>query len=264
MDLFTIEGLGNLAVLVMLQAVLGFDNLLYISIESKRAPVEERAAARRIGLILAIVLRVCLLFVLLWALEGVGAPLFSIAWAGVLEGAFTLKTLVFLFGGAFILYTAMKEIAHLLAIEHVDVDVERKGQKSRNAVIFWIVLMNLVFSFDSILSAVVITDSFSVLAVAIFISGAVMILLADRVAEFVEKNRMYEVLVLFILFLVGVLLMSEGGHYAHLILFGYPIEALPKATFYFSVAVMVVLDIVQGRYHKKLLAEKKAEIERGV
>lgn len=261
-DLFTFENAANLMVLIFLQAVLGFDNLLYISIESRRAPEAERARVRRLGIGIAIALRLVLLFAMLALLDALKDPLFGVNWAGVLEGQFTFATVVFLLGGVFIMYTAMKEISHMLAIEHVDADVEKAGAKSAGAVIFWIVLMNLVFSFDSILSAIAITDVFALLALAIVISGVLMVVMADRVSEFLARNRMYEVLGLFILLIVGVLLLSEGGHEAHLKLFGYPVEAMSKTTFYFSVAVMVLLDIVQSRYQKKLLAEKKAEMKR--
>ena len=118
--------------------------------------------------------------------------------------------------------------------------------------------MNLVFSFDSILSAIALTNVFWVMATAIVISSILMIVLADDVAEFLEKNRLYEVLGLFILLIVGVMLLSEGGHLAHLSLFGYPIEPMAKSTFYFVIGVLVIVDVVQGRYQKKLIAQKKA------
>ena len=119
--------------------------------------------------------------------------------------------------------------------------------------------MNLVFSFDSILSALALTDVFPVMATSIVISGLLMIWLADHVAEFLKKNRMYEVLGLFILFIVGVMLLSEGGHLAHLEFFGYEIEAMAKSTFYFVIGVLVLIDVVQGRYHRKLNAQRLAE-----
>jgi predicted tellurium resistance membrane protein TerC len=120
-----------------------------------------------------------------------------------------------------------------------------------------IVMMNLVFSFDSILSAMAITKVAWVMTIAIVISGILMIVMADKVSSFLQKNRLYEVLGLFILFIVGVLLISEGGHKAHLSFFGYPVEAMSKTTFYFVIAVLVLIDIIQGRYQKKLMAEKK-------
>ena len=79
-----------------------------------------------------------------------------------------------------------------------------------------------------------------------------MIVMADRVASFLEKNRMYEVLGLFILLIVGVMLVSEGGHLAHLVLGGHAVEAMAKSTFYFVIVVLVLVDLAQGRYQKKL------------
>ena len=120
---------------------------------------------------------------------------------------------------------------------------------------------NLLFSFDSILGAVALTDVFWVMAVAIIISGVLMMVLADTVSEFLKKNRMYEVLGLFILFLVGVMLVTEGGHLAHLKLMGHPIHPMEKSTFYFVLIVLVLVDIVQGRYQKKLNIERQAAQE---
>jgi len=84
-----------------------------------------------------------------------------------------------------------------------------------------------------------------------------MIVLADKVSNFLQKNRMYEVLGLFILFIVGIMLLSEGGHLAHLHLFNNAITPMSKTTFYFVIVVLVIVDIVQGRYQKKLLATKE-------
>ena len=123
--------------------------------------------------------------------------------------------------------------------------------------------MNLVFSFDSILSAIALTRVFAVMATAIVISGVLMIVLADKVSEFLKKNRMYEVLGLFILFIVGVMLVSEGGHLAHLDLFGYPIEPMAKSTFYFVIAILVVVDVAQSRYQKKLALEQQKQTGHG-
>ena len=95
------------------------------------------------------------------------------------------------------------------------------------------------------------------MATAIIIGGILMILLADRVAIFLEKNRMYEVLGLFILFIVGIMLLSEGGHLAHLHLFGNEVTPMSKTTFYFVIFVLVMTDIVQSKYQKKLLQEKQ-------
>jgi predicted tellurium resistance membrane protein TerC len=121
----------------------------------------------------------------------------------------------------------------------------------------WIVAMNVVFSFDTVLSAVALTKNFIVMTAAIIISGALMVLMADTVAAFLNRNRMYEVLGLFVLLLVGIMLTSEGGHIAELAFFGYHVEVMTKTTFYFVLGMMLLVEIVQGRYQRKLLKKKR-------
>jgi len=250
-----LENLFTLGALVLLQAVLGFDNLLYISLESKRAPPEKQSQVRKWGIGLAVALRIVLLFILVSLIKYVQDPIFGINFAGIIESNFNIHSLIVLLGGVFIIYTATKEVMHMMNYEEVH-SVEKK-KASVFKIVFWIVLMNLVFSFDSILSAMALTDVFWVMATAIVIGGVLMIWLADRVSGFLEKNRMYEVLGLFILFIVGIMLLSEGGHLAHIKLFGHPIEPMTKTTFYFVIAVLVLTDIVQSRYQRKLMAQKK-------
>ena len=266
-DLLTFENLGNLLMLCFLQAVLGFDNLLYISIESQRAPVAQQRAVRFWGIIVAVVLRVILLFVMIRLLDSLTDPFFVFGWDGVLTGGVNFATIVFVFGGIFIIYTAVKEIGHLLAVDHLDSDIEAKSGKSALSVVMLIVFMNLIFSFDSVLSAIAITDVFPVLAAAIIISGLAMLVLANTVTEFIEKNRMYEVLGLFILLIVGVVLLGEAGqaaaHATHdesmaLRFFGYEVVPMSKTTFYFSVVVLFAVEIIQSGYSRKLSAERKA------
>ena len=254
--LLSLDNWITLGLLVLLQAVLGFDNLLYISLESKRAPAEKQAMVRKMGIALAVVFRIVLLFVLMQLIQYFQDPLFHLNLPGITEGTFNLHSLIVLLGGVFIIYTATKEILHMMNLE--EVDSEERKPRSVFTVITWIVLMNLVFSFDSILSAMALSDVFWVMAGAIVIGGLLMIWLADQVSSFLHKNRMYEVLGLFILFVVGIMLLSEGGHLAHLKLFGQEITPMTKATFYFVIVVMVLSDIVQSRYQKKLLSMKQA------
>ena len=250
-----IGNLVTLGLLILLQAVLGFDNLLYISLESKHAPLESQSSVRAWGIGLAIFLRIGLLFLLV-SLQGVFETIrvFEIN-LPLIEGNFNIHSLIVLAGGTFIIYTAMKEIWHMTRLEHAQHDGDRKRKKSIVAVVFWIMLMNIVFSFDSILSAIALTDVFWVMALAIVISGLLMIWLADRVANFLARNRMYEVLGLFVLFVVGIMLVTEGGHLAHLTLWGNEVQPMTKTTFYFVLAILVLTDIVQSRYQKKILAE---------
>ena len=265
-DLVTVENLGNLLMLCFLQAVLGFDNLLYISIESQRAPVAQQAAVRRWGIILAVILRVILLFTMIQLIDAMAEPFYIFPEGGFIEGGVNFATVVFIFGGIFIIYTAVKEISHMLTIHDLSIDVEHKSGKSAMQVVMLIVLMNLIFSFDSVLSALAITDVFPILATAILLSGVAMLVLADGVTRFLEKNRMYEVLGLFILLIVGVVLLGEAGqaaaHAMHddslaLKVAGYEIIPMSKTTFYFSVLVLVAVEVIQSGYTRKLNAERR-------
>lgn len=257
-DLFT------LGMLIFLQAVLGFDNLLYISIESKRVPKDKQQMVRRWGIGLAIVLRIVLLVVVVNAIKYFQAPFIAPHFEGIFEADFNVHSAIVMAGGAFILYTATKEIHHMLSIHDLEGGHHQEAeQRPVGVTIAWIIAMNLVFSFDSILSAIALTETMWVMAAAIIISGVMMIVLADRVSEFLAKNRLYEVLGLFILFIVGVMLLSEGGHLAHLKIAGHEIHAMAKSTFYFSIGVLVIVEIIQGRYQKKLMLEQKAQSSEG-
>lgn len=243
--------LVTLAFLILLQAILGFDNLLYVSLESKRVPPDRQRFVRRLGIGLAIVLRVALLFLVLHVVETFREPLFGLHWAEVVEGEFNVHALIVLLGGAFVLYTATKEILHMLRLHLGD---GGQSRRSVGAAVFWIVVMNLVFSFDSILSAMALTKVFWVMATAVVISGVMMMWLSDAVSRFLQRNRMYEVLGLFVLFVVGVMLLTEGGHLSHLRLVGNPVTPMTKTTFYFVIGILVVTDLVQTRYQRKLMA----------
>lgn len=254
----------TLLMLILLQAVLGFDNLLYISLESKKAAVDDQKRVRKVGITIAIALRIVLLFVLVSIIDFFQEPFSFLTGeiGNIASFAFNGHSIIVLLGGGFIIYTAIKEIWHMIATEDFSSDEEKrpKNLKSSNAVIASIVLMNLVFSFDSILAAIGLTNeienattAFIVMAIAIVISGLLMLFLADRISVFLAKNRMYEVLGLFILFIVGIMLVTEGGHLAHLQLFGNEIVPMSKTTFYFVIGILIITDIVQGRYQKKLL-----------
>ncbi len=249
--LFTLENLFTLLMLTLLQAVLGFDNLLYIAIESKRVEPSRQASLRRQGIALAVVLRILLLFVVMKVIDYFQDPFLVIHLEGVIDALLNVHSIIVLVGGVFILYTAIKEIYHMMLIEEVGEQAQQP--RSFGVALFWIVSMNVVFSFDSILSAMALTKNFWVMATAIVIGGVLMIWLADKVTEFLKKNRMYEVVGLFILFIVGIMLLSEGGHLAHLRLFGYEVLPMAKATFYFVIFIVITIDIVQARYQKKIL-----------
>ena len=281
-EVFSLHSLVTLLMLFFLQAVLGFDNLLYISIESKRVVEEKQQFVRWLGIGLAIVMRVVLLFVLYFAIRSLQFTLFSLPENGFLYGDFSVHSLIVLAGGVFIIYTAIKEIHHMLSIEHLEHDSEKESKTSVGKAVTWIVIMNMVFSFDSILSAIALTGSsheeghtveeplyqtfaapLIIMAIAIVLSGLAMMLMADHVSHFLKKNRMYEVLGLFILLIVGVMLVTDGGHLAHVEIWGNEVHKMNNTTFYFVIIVLVLTDIAQSRYQKKLALERQHELKTG-
>jgi predicted tellurium resistance membrane protein TerC len=256
-----LDNIITLLMLVMLQAVLGFDNLLYISLESKKAPIERQSYVRKMGIGLAIVFRIVLLFVLVKLIGYFQDPVLHIPFENVIEGHFNIHSIIVLIGGVFIVFTAMKEIWHMVSFQDFTVS-SSESKSSVSKIIIMIVVMNVVFSFDSILSAMALTDVLWIMTTAIVIGGLLMIWLSEKVTDFLTKNRMYEVLGLFILFIVGIMLLTEGGHLAHLELFGEEIVPMSKTTFYFVIVILVLIDIVQGRYQKKIInaqSRKKKE-----
>lgn len=256
-----VEAAFTLLMLVLIQAVLGFDNLLYISLESRRAPKEDQARVRTIGIAVAVILRIVLLLVIVGAYKFFADWKWTIPDNPAVTGYFKFASIIELIGGGFILYTAVKEIFHM--ISHIDLGDEHRTPVSPKKIIAMIVFVNLIFSFDSILAAIKIATDGGVIetldivlmATAIIIGGILMIVLATRVTNFLEKNRIYQVLGLFVLFLVGVMLVSEGG--SHLQIFGYQIEAMSKPTFYFVLFALIIVDVVQTKYQKNLIATEK-------
>ena len=235
--------------LILLQVVLGFDNLLYIALESKKAPKPKQNMVRKLGIGIAIFFRLLLLLFLIKLINTFEHP-FIVFNNDILSMSMNLESLIILVGGIFILYTSIKEIWHMLNLENTN---EEQKTNSVFKSVAMIVIMNLVFSFDSILSAMALTENNYIIAIAIIIGGILMIIAANKVAEFLQKNRMYEVLGLFILFLVGIMLISDGGHQAQLVIIGQPISPMNKSTFYFILTILILIDVVQTKYQKNLL-----------
>ena len=264
-ELLTIENIFTLLMLILLQAVLGFDNLLYISLESKKAPLEQQQKVRRQGIGIAIILRILLLFVLVSIIQYFQNPFAALS-SDYLSFEINFHSVIVLFGGGFIMYTAIKEIWHMISNEHGDSADGNGKKKSAKSVVTTIVIMNLVFSFDSILSAIALTNHIGnsqveliLMIIAIIVSGVIMIFLADKVSIFLQKNRMYEVLGLFVLFIVGIMLLTEGGHIAHISIFGKNIEPMSKTTFYFIILTLVIVDLVQSKYQKNIIKSEVKE-----
>ncbi len=267
-ELLTFSNIITLSLLVALQIVLGVDNLLYISLVSRQGPENQQKRLRQIGIGIAIIFRIILLLLIVKLINVFQDPILTLPFEGIVEGHFNIHSLIVLAGGVFIIYTSFKEIWHLVSHDDLSESVEGKEKKSAVAVIAMIVTMNLVFSFDSILAAIGLTNEIEqestkmiIMSIAVVISGLIMIILAEKVAEFLQKNRLYEVLGLFILFIVGIMLLSEGGHLAHLEFFGNKIMPMNNTTFYFIITVLIAVDVIQGKYQRKLMKLQAEDVQ---
>jgi len=210
-----------LLTLVVLEVVLGIDNLVFIAILSNRLPPEQQSAARRIGLILALVMRIGLLMLIGW-LVTLRAPLFDLGITGPLgehgepsfETAFSGRDLILLAGGLFLLWKATKEIHHTMVPEDHSGDLLDKtkavAQLTFGSAIVQIIALDIVFSVDSILTAVGMTDHVPIMVAAVVITVCVMMVAADPLANFIERNPSLVMLALAFLVMIGLVLIADG------------------------------------------------------
>jgi predicted tellurium resistance membrane protein TerC len=192
----------SFATLVALEIVLGIDNLIFITILAGRLPVEQRDRARKIGLAGAFVTRMALLGTIAWIVR-LDQPLFSIRGLG-----FSGKSLILLGGGLFLIYKATKEIHHKL--ESADAGVPKTSVSTFGAVIAQIILLDMVFSIDSVITAVGMTDIIEIMVAANIVALIVMLLTGKGIGAFVERHPSIKVLALAFLLMVGFVLVAEG------------------------------------------------------
>jgi len=250
--LFSFAGLFTVLILTALEVVMGFDNLLYISIDARRAAAESQAFVRRAGTLISLAMSVVLLFVVLVLIKALEHPLFTFdfPWA---HAAPSGHALIVMFGGWMLIRTAIREIHHMLSVNDLEHEGDSAAAKaSVRSVLSSIAVMCVVFSFDTVVAAIAFTDNIAIMLVSVVLAGVISILSSDKVAQFLQKNRLYEVLGLFVLLLVGLMLVADGGHIAHLSLFGFDVEPMAKSTFYFILFSLVAVDVLQGKFQKKL------------
>ena len=252
-----------LLTLIALEVVLGVDNLIFIAILSNKLPEHQQQRARRIGLALALVMRIGMLMLIGW-LVTLQTPIFDLGIAGepgpygepTFETAFSGRDLILLIGGLFLLWKATKEIHHSMEPEDNSGDLLDKTPGPMDAakagfttVIAQIVAIDLVFSVDSILTAVGMTDDIPIMVIAVVITVGIMMIAADPLAKFIEKNPTLVMLALAFLVMIGLVLIADG--------FGFHV---PKGYIYaamgFSVGVEI-LNIFQRRRRAATLAEAK-------
>jgi predicted tellurium resistance membrane protein TerC len=240
----------SLLTLTFLEIVLGVDNIIFISIASNKLKEEEQPKARNIGLILAMVFRIVLLFGISY-LIAMQNPFLEFH-SSFISGAFTGQSIILVIGGLFLLYKSVSEIHHKLE-GHNDslAGTSKKGNLTLRNVIIQIALINVVFSFDSILTAVGLTDNLVIMIVAVVVSVVIMMLFAGPVGRFVNEHPTIQMLGLAFLILIGFMLIAEGAHLAHFELGGQSIGAVPKGYLYFAIAFSLLVEFLNMRLRKK-------------
>jgi len=212
------EAWAALATLVVMEVVLGIDNLIFISILSNKLPEAERQRARKIGIGLALIMRLMLLFSIAW-LVGLTTPVFDLGISGGLdshgnpsfETSFSWRDLILIAGGLFLLWKATKEIHHNVdPSPNDDVFDTSKRTLGFGAAIVQILLLDLVFSVDSILTAVGMTEHLVIMVIAVVVAVGVMLLAADPLANFINKNPTVVMLALGFLLMIGAVLIADG------------------------------------------------------
>ena len=224
----TADGLIALATLTALEVILGVDNVIFISILASKLPVEQQARARRLGLIAAMGMRILLLFSLAWIIR-LTAPLFT-----VLGEEISGRDLILLGGGLFLLAKATLEIHERL--EGEEGHSSAKVAASFGAVIFQIMLLDIVFSLDSVITAVGMADDLSIMVAAVIIAVGVMMLSAGTISEFVNRHPTVKVLALSFLLLIGLSLIGEG----------FDLH-IPKGYIYFAMGFSVFVEMINLR-----------------
>ena len=220
------------ATLTALELVLGIDNIIFISILVDKLPPKQRETARRIGLFLAMFMRVGLLLILSW-IVGLTAPLFS-----VIGEEISGRDLILIAGGLFLVWKSTREIHQLT--EGEEGHASAKVKASFGAIIVQIIIIDMVFSLDSIITAVGMVDEVSVMIAAVVASVGLMMLFAKTIGDFVSAHPSIKMLALSFLLVVGVMLVAEGFEHK-----------VPKGYIYFAMAFSVVVEMLNIRARKK-------------
>ena len=234
------EAWGALATLVFLEIILGIDNVIFISIVANRLPETTRAKAWRIGLVLALVIRVLMLLTITWIME-FNKPLITFQ-----DLSFSIRDLILGAGGIFLIYKSTVEISHN---NNGDSKSGSKTPKAASVfhVIAQIVLIDFVFSFDSILTAIGLSDIVVIMIAAVLISITIMMFFLGTISDYIKRNPTMEVLALGFLILIGFILLIEAFHYQ-----------IPKGYIYFAVAFSFTIELINIRKRKKIREELKA------
>jgi len=245
----------------LVQVALGADNLIIITILAGKLPPPKQNLAIKLGLVLAMAFRIILLALVSWLLTFASRVLFRVdhmVLPGVhMEGAFTLKALVLALGGLILIWKGVKE----LRVKARGLEEEVKETDRFGEVVTVIVGMNLLFSVDSILTVVGMTDIFAVMAGSVLISVALMLAFADPLARFMRENPDFEILGLFVLLLIGFVLFLEGGHTAHVMVNASEFPYIPQWIVIFTLLLMFSVDLYQNWWERNVRKQAKSPIE---
>lgn len=242
----------SLLTLTFLEIVLGVDNIIFISIAAGKLPEQLQKKATNIGLFLAMFLRIALLFgiSLLIAMKAPWID-FDFGW---MRGGFSGQSLILISGGIFLLYKSVSEIHHKLE-DDMNLDQHSKKNNTLSSAIIQITIINIIFSFDSILTAVGMTNGLNgallIMIIAVVASVAIMMLFANPVGQFVNKHPTIQMLGLSFLILIGFMLIIEGAHLAHFSVNGNEIGAVPKGYLYFAIAFSLLVEFLNMKIRKK-------------
>lgn len=243
----------SLLTLTFLEIVLGIDNIIFIAITSNKLPENQRQKATNIGIALAMLIRILLLFGISWIIA-MKTPVISFDKDWLVAG-FTGQSLILIIGGVFLLYKATSEIHHKLEGEAAHGVTGKRKTSTFGNVIFQITLINIVFSFDSILTAVGMTSglfgALPIMVIAVVLSSIIMVVFANPVSRFVNEHPTIQMLGLSFLILIGFMLIAEGAHEAHLEVFGSGIGAIPKGYLYFAIAFSLLVEFLNMKIRKK-------------
>jgi predicted tellurium resistance membrane protein TerC len=241
----------------LVQIALGADNLIIITILAGKLPFAQQRKAVRWGLLMAMVFRLILLALVSWILHFADEPFLHIdrTLLGLrFEGAPSVKALVLVGGGVFLIWSGVKELrVKIKGVEHEVGEVDSFAR-----VLTTIVGLNLLFSVDSILTVVGMTDIYLVMAGSVVVSVALMLLFADPIARFMRENPDFEILGLFVLLLIGFVLFLEGGHVAHMMVNGSEFPYIPQWITIFILLLMFSVDFYQNWLERK---REKAPVE---
>lgn len=247
----TADNLISLLTLTFLEIVLGIDNIIFISITASRLPQETQGKARNIGLALAMIFRIILLFgiSILISLQQPFAHI-SGKW---LSAAPTGQSIILFIGGMFLLYKATNEIFQKLEGEepHVPTDPSGKKLAAFGQVVTQIALINLVFSIDSILTAIGLSNNITIMIFAVVASAIIMMGFSGPVGRFVNNHPSLQVLGLSFLIMIGFMLIAEASHDSELVILGNSIGQIPKGYLYFTIAFSVLVEFINIQMRKK-------------